>query len=60
VDKALGLTKDDQEVVWYKGRICVSDAKEIREMILREAHESAYSIHLGTTKMYEDLKSSYM
>jgi hypothetical protein len=28
-------------------------------MILCEAHDSAYSIHLGSTKMYHDLKSRY-
>jgi hypothetical protein len=26
---------------------------------LHEAHDSAYSIHLGSTKMYHDLKSRY-
>jgi len=33
--------------------------KAIRDMILREAHESAYSIHPGSTKMYLDLKQKY-
>ena len=33
--------------------------KAIRDMILREAHESAYSIHPGSTKMYVDLKQKY-
>jgi hypothetical protein len=37
----------------------VVEIKEIRESILREAHDSAYSIHLGSTKMYHDLKSRY-
>jgi hypothetical protein len=27
--------------------------------ILREAHESAYSIHPGGNKMYHDLKATY-
>jgi hypothetical protein len=26
---------------------------------MREAHDSRYSIHLGSTKMYQDLKTSY-
>jgi hypothetical protein len=29
------------------------------ESILREAHDSAYSIHPGSTKMYKDLKTHY-
>ena len=57
--KASGFTEDDQGILWYKGRICVPDIKEIRKTILREAHDSAYSIHPGSTKMYQDLKLSY-
>ena len=33
--------------------------KVIRDAILREAHESAYSIHPGSTKMHLDLKEKY-
>jgi hypothetical protein len=38
---------------------CVPEVKAIRDMILREAHDSAYSIHPGSTKMYLDLKEKY-
>jgi hypothetical protein len=58
-EKALGFSVDEQGTLWYKKRICVSDVKEIRELILHEAHDSVYSIHLGSTKMYHDLKSRY-
>jgi hypothetical protein len=54
-DKALGFSIDDQGMLWYKKRICVPEIKEIRGSILREAHDSAYSIHPGSTKMYHDL-----
>jgi hypothetical protein len=46
-------------VLWYKGRICVPNIKELKEEILREAHEFAYSIHPGGNKMYHDLKATY-
>jgi hypothetical protein len=46
-------------VLWYKGRICVPNVKELKVKILREAHESAYSIHPGGNKMYHDLKATY-
>ena len=36
-------------------RICVPKVKAIHDAILQEAHESAYSIHPGSTKMYLDL-----
>jgi hypothetical protein len=58
-DKAPGFSIDDQRTLWYKKRICVPERKEIRKSILREAHNSAYSIHPGSTKMYHDLKSRY-
>jgi hypothetical protein len=32
--KSPGFTKDDQGVLWYKGRICVPDIKEIKNLIL--------------------------
>ena len=37
----------------------MSEVKSIRESILREAHDSAYSIHPGSTKMYLDLRERY-
>ena len=59
IGKALGFRLDDQGTVWFGKRICVPTIKSIREMILREAHNSAYSIHPGSTKMYLDLKEKY-
>jgi hypothetical protein len=44
-EKLPGFSKDDEGVLWYKGRICVPNVKELKAKILREAHESAYSIH---------------
>jgi hypothetical protein len=58
-EKAPGFSVDEQGTLWYKKHLCVPNVKEIRELILREAHESAYSIHPGSTKMYHDLKSRY-
>jgi hypothetical protein len=37
----------------------VPDIESIKKTILREAHDSAYSIHPGSTKMYQDLKRLY-
>jgi hypothetical protein len=58
-NKAPGFNVDDQGTLWYKKRHCVPKIKEIRELILRKSHDSAYSIHQGGTKMYHDLKSRY-
>jgi hypothetical protein len=58
-EKSPGFSKDDEGASWYKGRICVPNIMELKEKILREAHESAYSIHPGGNKMYHDLKATY-
>jgi hypothetical protein len=58
-EKALGLSVDVQGTLWYKKRLSVPDVKEIRELILREAHDSTHSIHPRSTKIYHDLKSRY-
>jgi hypothetical protein len=51
--------EDDQGVLWYKGRICVSNVKGLKDKILREAHEFTYSIHPGGNKIYHDVKAIY-
>jgi hypothetical protein len=58
-EKAPGFSIEEQGTLWYKKRLCVPEAKDIRELILCEAHDSAYSIHPGNTKMYHDLKNRY-
>jgi hypothetical protein len=58
-EKLPEFLEDDQGVLWYKGRICVPNVKELKDKIIREAHESAYSIHPGGNKMYHDLKATY-
>jgi hypothetical protein len=57
--KASYFTEDDLGTIWFKKRICVPDVEDLRKTILREAHDSAYSIHPGSTKMYQDLKQRY-
>jgi hypothetical protein len=37
----------------------VPNIKELKDKILREAHESTYSIHPGGNKRYHDLKATY-
>jgi ribonuclease HI len=39
--------EDAEGVVWFKDRLCVPNIISIRELILKEAHETAYSIHPG-------------
>jgi hypothetical protein len=57
--KGKDFREDEEGVVWFKDRLCVPDIKSIRELILKEAHETTYSIHPGSEKMYEDLKKRF-
>jgi hypothetical protein len=57
--KANCFRKDDQRVIWFKDRIVVPKDAEVRQQILDKAHLSRYSIHPGSTKMYQDLKQHY-
>jgi hypothetical protein len=51
--------EDVEDVVWFKDRLCVPSVQSIRELILKEAHETAYSIHPRSEKMYQDLKKKF-
>ncbi|WVZ75550.1 LOW QUALITY PROTEIN: hypothetical protein U9M48_023590 [Paspalum notatum var. saurae] len=57
--KAPHFREDEQGTVWYKNRIYVPDVDSIKKLILSEAHDTTYSIHPGSTKMYHDLKERF-
>ncbi|WVZ97800.1 LOW QUALITY PROTEIN: hypothetical protein U9M48_043312 [Paspalum notatum var. saurae] len=59
VGKAPHFREDEQGTVWYKNRICVPNVDSIKKLILSKAHDTAYSIHPGSTKMYHDLKERF-
>jgi hypothetical protein len=50
--RGLEFTEDEQGTIWFKDRICVPKIDNLRETILKEAHDSNYSIHPGSTKKY--------
>jgi hypothetical protein len=58
-DRGPEFTEDEQDTIWFKDTICVPKIGSLRETILKEAHDSDYSIHPGSTKMYQDLKQKY-
>ncbi|KAJ9544424.1 hypothetical protein OSB04_024131 [Centaurea solstitialis] len=68
----MDVVKDyDCEILYHPGKAnVVADALsiktrhvpvscEVRQTLLDEAHKSKFSIHLGATKMYRDLKTNY-
>ena len=47
------------KVLCFKGQICVPNNKELRRLILHEAHNNSYAMHPGENKMYRDLRELY-
>src|SRR3954469_160892 len=45
--------------VFFEERVVVPKEGDLREVIMKEAHDSKISIHPGSTKMYQDLKQSF-
>jgi hypothetical protein len=58
-NKAPDFRVDDKGTLWYKDRICVPKEGDFRQTIMDEAHNSAYFIHSGSTKMYVDIIQKY-
>ncbi|XP_015161076.1 uncharacterized protein [Solanum tuberosum] len=63
-DRVLGgdtslATLDLDGVLRFGDRLCVPRGGGLIHMILTEAHESKYSIHPSTAKMYRDLRQHY-
>jgi hypothetical protein len=51
--------KDHKDVIWFGKRLVVPIDPEIKKTIFDEAHMSKFSIHPGSTKMYQDLKHNF-
>ena len=45
--------------VRFKGKLCVLRDMEFRNELLVNDHRAKYTIHLGNTKMYQDLKREF-
>ena len=53
------FSEDELGVVRFGQRLVVPKDMELRNLILREAHDSPLSIHPGATKMYHDLRQRF-
>jgi hypothetical protein len=58
-NKTSDFSEDSQGTLWLGKHIGIPNLKHIKELILREAHDSAYSIHPSSTKMYKDLETRH-
>jgi hypothetical protein len=51
--------QDSKGTLWFEDQLIVPKDPELRKEILDGAHLSKFSIHLGSNKMYHDLRSLY-
>jgi len=51
---------DEKGVLWFQHRLVVPNNRELKNRIMDEAHLSKLSIHPGSSKMYQDLKSRFV
>ncbi|XP_052487992.1 uncharacterized protein LOC128041730 [Gossypium raimondii] len=59
VNTDLEFQIDAEGCLRFRDRICVSRNANLIQMIVNEGYSSRLSIHLGSTKMYNDLKQLY-
>ena len=45
--------------LYYRDWLCIPNDDELKKSILEEAHSGSFAMHLSSTKMYQDLKTSY-
>ncbi|XP_050890368.1 uncharacterized protein LOC127095768 [Lathyrus oleraceus] len=54
-----GLAQSPNGVIVFNQRIYVPNDAELKRKVLEEAHKRAFTIHPGSSKMYQDLKKDY-
>jgi hypothetical protein len=55
-DQHTDFSIDDTDVLWFKNQLVIPKVLELRQLLLDEAHNTRFSIHPGSNKMYQDLK----
>ncbi|TYJ98127.1 ty3-gypsy retrotransposon protein [Cucumis melo var. makuwa] len=51
------ISSDDE--LTFDGRLCVPEDSAVKTELLIEAHSSPFTMHPGSTKMYQDLRRAY-
>ena len=50
--KEIEFTMNKDGFVYYRDRVCVLNDDELKEPILKQAHNGSFAMHPGSTKMY--------
>ena len=46
-------------VLYFRDRLCAPKIDDLRNEVMTEAHGTKYSMHPGSTKMYQNLKNRF-
>ena len=52
------LIRSDNVMI-FKNRVVIPNDEKLKKELIEEAHKSEFSIHPGSTKMYQDMKRNY-
>ncbi|KAA0053211.1 pol protein [Cucumis melo var. makuwa] len=55
--EVFSISSDDG--LMFEGRLCVPEDSAVKTELLTEAHSSPFTMHPGSTKMYQDLRCVY-
>ncbi|CAH9101779.1 unnamed protein product [Cuscuta epithymum] len=50
---------DESGRLLLQNRLCIPDVEGLRKQIMKEAHDTPFTMHPGSTKMYHDLKKNF-
>src|SRR3954466_11626156 len=53
------FSTNDQGTIFFENRLVVPENEDLRQLILKEAHDTPLSIQPGSTKMYQDLRKRF-
>ena len=46
-------------VLWFKRRLCAPNIAELKSKVIKEVHNSTFTAHPVSIKMYHDLKTHF-
>ena len=55
-DEVKGWSIHSNGGIYFFNKLCVPKEAQVKEEVMKEAHQSWFTIHLGETKMYNDLR----
>ncbi|XP_062110424.1 uncharacterized protein LOC133822186 [Humulus lupulus] len=58
-EKVKNFNVSDSGILKFNGRVCVPTREDIKNKIMNEAHNTPYTVHPGSTKMYGSLKEHF-